>query len=76
MAPKESPTAPHRLSAHDKLRERLHNRLPASGERKFEIGVDEAVMLISEYFYLRGQIQGLQEGGNLLKKIVEDGYRK
>jgi hypothetical protein len=73
---KESPFTAHRLSAHDKLRERLHNRLPATGERKFEITVDDAIMLISDYYYLRGQVEGLKEGGAMLKKFIEDGYRK
>lgn len=58
--------------AHEKFRERLLNNLPGNGARVFTITVDEALGVIAEYFWMKGQIEGLKEGGELLKKQLEN----
>lgn len=72
MDGKKRPTALGLDSAHEIIRRRLHENLPAKGDRVLTITVDEVLTLLSEYYWMKGQIEGLQSGGTLLKEMLEN----
>ena len=75
MASKKPPDAFDRLTvAHERLRQKLYKRLPGPGDKTIQITVSEAMALLSECSYMKGQICGLLEGVELLK--VERATRK
>lgn len=72
MDGKKRPQALGLDSAHEILRRRLHDSLPSNGDRVLTITVDEMLKLLSEYYWMKGQIEGLQSGGVLLKEMLEN----
>lgn len=71
MADEKSPHFARLLKAHTTLQERLHEHLPARGDRCVVVTVDEIIAVLADYHYLKGQVQGLTEQGILLKELVE-----
>lgn len=65
-------SAPGKIgSAHEELRRVLHEQLPARGDRTLTLTIDQVLGILSEYHYLKGQVEGLLSGGILLKNLLE-----
>jgi hypothetical protein len=72
MDGEKRPSSDHLDKFHNLLELLIHRNLPGSGEAVIAFSLNEAIGLLTEYVYRKGQIKGLQEGGELLKSIIEN----